>query len=340
MRTGVRGYAVSIMPRGGRGGERGRYCSGMSQQAANTRQHGTSGGAGGKAGGGGAAAAGGPVRVTLAGLRKRSEPFASLTCYDATTARWLARAGVPVLLVGDTAAEMTLGFGRTLEMPLEVLLALTAGVKRGAQSVERDFLPGGAGPERWPGAVVPLVMGDMPFMSYHTGEGEAVRNAGRFLTEGLADVVKLEVDAGFAPLVAKMASAGIPVCGHIGSRPQRAAITGYSAAGRTAAEADAIVRDAAAMQAAGVVMMLVEAVPEAVAARIKAEISVPLIGIGAGNGCEGQVLVLHDLLGLTDRQPAFAPPAADAAGVLVGAAQGWVKRVAAREVPASPYSMR
>jgi len=133
-------------------------------------------------------------------------PFACLTCYDATTARWLERAGVHVLLVGDTAAEVILGLARTIDMPLSIALALTAAVKRGAPRT--------------------LVMGDMPFMSYQAEEGEAIRNAGRFLTEGLADCVKIEADAGYAPLIERMVRAGVPVCGHVGSRPQRAALTG------------------------------------------------------------------------------------------------------------------
>lgn len=281
----------------------------------------------------------GGVRVTVASLRAMAaagRAFAALTCYDATTARWLARAGVPVLLVGDTAAEMTLGFSRTLDMPLEVLLALTAGVKRGSQSASGS---GGV-------VAAPLVMGDMPFMSYHCGADGAVRNAGRFLTEGLADVVKLEVDASFAPVVERMVRAGVPVCGHVGSRPQRSAITGYSAAGRTPAEADAVVADAGAMIEAGCVMLLVEAVPEAVAARVMAlarPAGVPVIGIGAGPSCDGQVLVLQDWLGLTDRVPAFVP--SGAAGESMGAAleragRRWVELVAARGVGPSPYKER
>jgi 3-methyl-2-oxobutanoate hydroxymethyltransferase len=147
-----------------------------------------------------------PVTLrTLAKMAAAGEAFACLTCYEASTARWLERAGVHVLLVGDTAAEMVLGFKRTIDMPLDVLVALTAGVKRGAPRT--------------------VVMADMPFMSYQAGEDEAVKNAGRFLTEGLADVVKIEADASFAGLVRKMVRAGVPVCGHVGSRPQQVALT-------------------------------------------------------------------------------------------------------------------
>lgn len=268
-------------------------------------------------------------RPTLAGLIRSAmapdtaKPFAALTCYDATTARWLARAGVHCLLVGDTAAEMVLGYARTIDMPLDVLLALTAGVRRGSDQ------GGGA-----------VVMGDMPFMSYQASPDDALKNAGRFLTEGLADIVKLEVDHTFAPLVDRMVRSGIPVCAHIGSRPQRVAITGYSAAGRTAADAERIIADAKAMQDAGSSMLLVEAVPDAVTARIMEIAKVPVIGIGAGSACHGQVLVLQDLLGLSDKAPAFAQPLASMGATIMQAAEQWVARVASREVGPSPYTMR
>ena len=176
-----------------------------------------------------------PESFTLRTLAKRTREgrrFACLTCYDATTARWLERAGVEVLLVGDTAAEVILGLPGTIHAPLDFMVTLTAAVKRGA-------------PSR-------VVMADMPFMSYQAGEDEAVHTAARFLTQGMADIVKVEADASFESVVAKMARAGIPICGHVGSRPQRASMTGsYGAAGRTAEEADAVVRDAVAMERAG-----------------------------------------------------------------------------------------
>ena len=262
--------------------------------------------------------------LTLARLARRAmtgEVFACLTCYDALTAGWLARAGVHMLLVGDTAAEVVLGHTRTIDMDLEVLLALTAGVKRGA-------------PDR-------LVMGDMPFMSYHAGDSEAVKNAGRFLTQGLADIVKIEADESFAPIVSKMVRAGVPVCGHIGSRPQRIALTGsYASAGRTAAACEEIVRDAVALQQAGCSMLLIEAVPEETTRRVLETTSIPVIGIGAGPACHGQVVVLHDLLGLTDRPPPFVKPLAELGRAIEVAGREWVRLVAQRKVGPSPYSMR
>lgn len=257
-----------------------------------------------------------PAPVTLKTLRRMArdgEPFACLTCYDATSARRLERAGVPVLLVGDTAAEVVLGFERTIDMPLDVLLALTAAVKRGAP---RTF-----------------VMGDMPFMSYQADEAEGVRNAGRFLVEGRADCVKVEADASFAPLVSRMARAGVPVCAHVGSRPQRAGLSGgYGAAGRTAREAEQIVTDAVELERAGAVLLLIEAVPAEVTRAVLSATSVPVIGIGAGPECHGQVLVLHDLVGLTDRPPVFAERLADLGRALEEAGRAWVERVRRREV--------
>lgn len=253
-------------------------------------------------------------------MARRGEKFAALTCYDATTARWLERAGVHVLLVGDTAAEVILGYTRTVDMPLDVSIALTAGVKRGAPRT--------------------VVMADMPFMSYHADEGSAIRNAGRYLTEGLADVVKLEADASLGPLIARMTRAGIPICGHVGSKPQQAALTaGYSSAGRTADDAERVIADAVALERAGCVMLLVEAVPDEVTRRLLDCTSVPLIGIGAGTECHGQVLVIQDLLGLTDSPPRFAEPVAQLGPAIQRAASEWVRRVAERQIGGRRYTM-
>jgi len=261
-----------------------------------------------------------PVTLkTLRRMAKEQRPFACLTCYDATTARWLECAGVHLLLVGDTAAEMVLGLPSTIHMPLEVAVALTAGVKRGAPQT--------------------MVMADMPFMSYQASADDAVRNAGRFMTEGLADVVKLEADGSMAPLVDRLTRAGVPVCGHVGCRPQRSAVTGgYASTGRTAESAEQIVRDAAALADAGAVLLLVEAVPGEVADRIMQRCpGVPLIGIGAGRSCHGQVLVLQDLLGLSVWQPGFAPVVAHLGVQIEQAGREWVNRVSERRVTDHRY---
>ncbi|MEC9373332.1 MAG: 3-methyl-2-oxobutanoate hydroxymethyltransferase, partial [Planctomycetota bacterium] len=179
------------------------------------------------------------------------------------------------------------------------------------------------------------------FMSYQAEDAEALRNAARFLTEGLADVVKLEADESFAPLVSKMTRAGIPVCGHVGAKPQQAALSGgYASSGKTADDANRILSDAIALEKAGCVLLLIEAAPPEVARRIVEATSVPLIGIGAGDACHGQILVLQDLLGLTDWQPGFATPVARLGESIRDAAAEWVRRVAERQAVAHRYQMR
>jgi 3-methyl-2-oxobutanoate hydroxymethyltransferase len=262
-----------------------------------------------------------PVTLrTITRMVARGEKFASLTCYDATTARWLEQAGVPVLLVGDTAAEIILGQPGTIHAPLEFLITITAAVKRGAPRT--------------------LVMADMPFMSYQADEAEGVRNAGRFMTEGTADCVKLEVDGSFVPLVRRMAHAGIPVVAHLGCRPQQVKLRGgYATAGRTASDARQLIADAAAMEDAGATMLLIEATPAEVAERIVERTSIPVIGCGAGPACHGQVVVLHDLLGLTQWQPSFARPITGLGEQLATAAQQWIEKVRGSDLGEHPYSM-
>lgn len=258
---------------------------------------------------------------TLSRMAREGDAFACMTCYDFSTARYLAQGGVHVLLVGDTAAEMVLGHSRTIDMPLDVLIALTAGVKRGAPDV--------------------VVMGDMPFMSYQVDEASAIRNAGRFLTEGLADIVKLEADESFAPLVRKIVRAGVPVCGHVGSKPQQAALTsGYASAGRTRSAAERVVADAVALEQAGCSMLLVEAVPPEVTERILKATSVPLIGIGAGTACHGQVIVLQDLVTMTDHPPRFVERIADLGSQYRNVAEEWVRRVRERRIGGVQYTMK
>lgn len=246
--------------------------------------------------------------------------FACLTCYDATTARWLVKAGIEVLLVGDTAGEVILGHPNTVHTPLDFLIEITAGVKRGAPTA--------------------MVMADMPFMSYQPDDATAIRNAGRFMTQGMADVVKLEVDGSYAALVAKLTRAGVPVVAHIGSRPQHAKLHGGCfAVGKSARGALALLDDARAMIDAGAAMLLVEAAPAEVASEIVRASTVPVIGCGAGPACHGQVVVLHDLLGLTPWQPAFAQPCTQLGEQIVVAARAWAQRVAASDLGQHPFVM-
>lgn len=246
--------------------------------------------------------------------------FACLTAYDATTARWLQRAGVPVLLVGDTAGEVILGYSNTIHTPLDFLVTITAAVKRGAPST--------------------FVMADMPFLSYQADEAEGIRNAGRFMTEGLADAVKIEVDGSFADLVGRMSRAGIPVVAHIGARPQQSMLKGgYFSVGKTAETARRIINDARLLEEAGAVMLLLEAIPEAVSRIIVERAGVPVIGCGAGVSCNGQIVVLQDLLGLTDWQPGFAPPLCQMGTTLMESATNWIDRVERGDLPPLPYEM-
>ncbi len=225
-----------------------------------------------------------------------------------------------MLLVGDTAAEMILGFPGTIHAPLDFLIQLTAAVKRGAPKT--------------------LVMADMPFMSYQADDTEGIHNAGRFMTEGMADCVKLEVDHTFTGLVMRMARAGVPVVGHIGCRPQQAKLRGgYRSVGRTAEEGKQMITDALAMEQAGAVMLLIEAAPCEVTERIVEKTNIPVIGCGAGSACHGQVVVLQDLLGLTDWQPKFAHPLADLGSQIKQAAQEWVEKVKTSDLGDHPYKM-
>ena len=225
-----------------------------------------------------------------------------------------------MLLIGDTAAEMILGYSSTIHAPLDFMLTLTAAVKRGAP---RTF-----------------IMGDMPFMSYQADDAEGLRNAARFLTDGMADSVKIEVDRSFVPLVEKMARAGIPVVAHVGARPQQSKRQGgYGSVGRTAAEARSLVADAVAMEDAGACMLLIEAAPNEVSQRVVEKTSVPVIGCGAGPACHGQIVVLQDLLGLTDWQPSFARPIAQFGEQVIAAATRWNQMVRDSELGEHPYRM-
>lgn len=257
-------------------------------------------------------------KVTLRDWRKWAaarRPFAMLTCYDATTARWLSRGGVNAILVGDTAAQLILGHDSTLPAKMPFMLELTAAVRRGAPNA--------------------LLMADMPFGSYQESEQQAVRNAVAFMQDAGADCVKLEVDGSHATLVEKLAQSGIPVVAHIGSRPQQVRMDGgYKAAGRSPREADVLVDTAQLMIAMGASVILIEAVPDQVAERVREKAHhpqtherIPIIGCGAGPACDGHVIVLQDMLGMSDWQPPFAPPISPIGQSIQDAAAKWCEQV-------------
>ena len=231
-----------------------------------------------------------PGKLTLSDLaemKSRGRKIVMVTAYDAPGARLAEEAGIDILLVGDTAAMVVLGHDSTVPVTMDEMLFLTRTV---ARTVER-----------------PIVVGDMPFGSYNVSDDEAVRNAVRFVKEGGADVVKLEGAGPSLSRAAAIVAAGVPVMGHVGLTPQtETMLGGFKTQGRTAAKGRRLLSDALALEAAGCFSIVLEAVPTPVAARITEALTVPTIGIGAGAQCDGQVLVYHDLLGLTEgRAPRF-----------------------------------
>ena len=231
----------------------------------------------------------------LARLKREQRRIVMVTVYDAPGARLADEAGVDALLVGDSAAMTVLGYASTVQVTIDEMLMLTRAVTR---TVTR-----------------PLVVADMPFGSFQVSDAAAVRNAVRFIKEGGADAVKIEGAGRTLSRAAAIVAAGIPVMGHIGLTPQSAvALGGYKPQGRTAVEARRLRDDALGLERAGCFAIVIEAVPAPVAARIGQALRVPTIGIGAGAACDGQVLVWHDLLGLTTgRVPSFVKRYADLA---------------------------
>ncbi|HWR98157.1 MAG TPA: 3-methyl-2-oxobutanoate hydroxymethyltransferase [Candidatus Methanoperedens sp.] len=231
------------------------------------------------------------ARVTVATLRAKhaaAERIVMVTAADFSLARIVDDAGVDVVLVGDSLGQVALGYDSTLPVTMEEMLVFTRAVARGARRA--------------------LVVGDMPFLSYQVSAEEARRNAGRFLKEGGAAAVKLEGGAEVAATVASIVAMGVPVMGHVGLTPQSVhAMGGYRVQGRDEEQARAILEGARALEQAGAFAVVLEGVPRALAARVSAALGIPTIGIGAGPGCGGQVLVLHDLLGLwAGHRPKFA----------------------------------
>lgn len=218
---------------------------------------------------------------------KGRQKLACLTAYDFTTARLLDAAGIPLLLVGDSLATPMLGYENTLPVTMTDMVRHTAAVARGARNA--------------------LVVADMPFLSFQVSEEKALLNAGRLLKDGGAGAVKLEGGTLRAPTIRRLVANGIPVLGHVGLTPQSIRELGdYRVQGREPPAADALLEDARALEASGVFALVLECMPASLAARITGEIGVPTIGIGAGPDCDGQILVVHDMLGLNGgRVPKF-----------------------------------
>jgi 3-methyl-2-oxobutanoate hydroxymethyltransferase len=258
--------------------------------------------------------------LTFQEKRRKGEPISMLTAYDHPTALIADECGIDALLVGDSLAMVVLGHANTLGVTMDEMLHHAKAVSRGARHA--------------------LLIGDLPFMSYQADLGEAVRNAGRHVQEGGMDAVKLEGGRAFADTARAIVRAGIPVQGHIGLTPQSVnALGGFRVQGRTAAAARALLDDALALEDAGCFSIVLESVPARLAAHITERVSVPTIGIGAGAGTSGQVLVLHDLAGLYDRpSPKFAKRYADLGGALRVAIAAYRADVEARAFPAREHT--
>ncbi len=266
-----------------------------------------------------------PRRMTVplvASRKGQGTPLVVLTAYDASTALAAEEAGVDCLLVGDSLANVVLGYDTTLKVTMDEMLhhaRIVGRVRRRA-----------------------LLVADMPWLSFHLGEAEAVRNAARFVREAGADAVKIEGGRRRLAAVRAILDAEIPVMGHLGLTPQSVLrFGGYKVQGRDETDADALVDDARALAAAGVFSIVLEGIPAALAARVTAEVGVPTIGIGAGRQCDGQVLVVHDLLGmLPGPVPKFVRRYASIHETQVDAIRRWSDDVRKRAYPsdAETYS--
>ncbi|KAG9324064.1 hypothetical protein KVV02_003990 [Mortierella alpina] len=260
-------------------------------------------------------------KVTLATLRKlykRREPITVMTAHDFPTGTLVDKAGIDMTLVGDSLAMVALGYTSTSEITLDEMLHHCRAVARGTRS---SFL-----------------VADMPFGTYETNPDQAVNNAVRVMKEGKAEAVKLEGGKEMAPTIARLTQVGIPVLGHIGLTPQRqASLGGYKVQGKTVAKAKAMLEDALALQKAGCYAIVLEAVPEPVARHITDVLSIPTIGIGAGAGCSGQVLVQQDMLGLYGRVPRFCKTYRNLADEIVGALREFSADVKSGAFPAEEH---
>ncbi len=258
------------------------------------------------------------MRVTIGQLREmkeKGEKIVMLTAYDYATAKLVDEADVPLILVGDSLGMVVLGYENTIPVTMEEMLHHTRAVVRGTQHA--------------------LVVGDMPFMTYHISVTDALRNAGRFIQEGGAQAVKLEGGRGMAETVRQIVSCGIPVMGHIGLTPQSVhQLGGHRVQGRTPEAALKLIEDAQALEEAGAFAIVFESVPAPLAKLITQKVAVPTIDIGAGKDCDGQVQVISDLLGLyTDFVPRHAKQYAKLADIIRGAVADYSAEVKAGSFP-------
>lgn len=262
-------------------------------------------------------------KITTASLREqklRHDPITCLTAYDYSTARLVDEAGIEVVLVGDSLAQTMLGYENTLSVTVEEMLHHVRAVHRGVKHA--------------------LLVADMPYGSYQVDPHDALRNATRFVKEGGAEVVKIEGGEKRADLIRRIIDAEIPVAGHIGLTPQSVNVMGgYKVQGKSLSGIEQLMRDAVALDRAGVACIYLEGIPREVAAMITAEVSTPTIGIGAGPECDGQVLVFHDILNLTFSPPAkFVRRYGDAGALINSAVRAFRADVKAAQYPSDEES--
>ena len=261
-------------------------------------------------------------KITVRTLQQRKQtgrPIAMITVYDYCSAVIVEQTAIDAVLVGDSLGMVVLGYESTLQVSMEEMLHHCKAVARGVRT--------------------PLLVGDLPFLSYQVTPEEALRNAGRLLTEGHMEAVKLEGGRSVAATVTRLVEAGIPVIGHLGLTPQSVNLLGYRAQGRTAQAARRLLEDARILQESGCSAIVLEAIPARLATYITQTLTIPTIGIGAGNGCDGQVLVYHDLLGLFDRlQPRFVKRYATLNEEIRSALDHYVQEVQERVFPAPEHT--
>ena len=259
-------------------------------------------------------------KASAAGSPENSKKIVCLTAYDYPTARLLDEAGVDVILVGDSLAMVALGYDSTLPVTLDEMIHHARAVRRGTKHA--------------------LLVADMPFGSYHSETAESLRNAVRFVKEASVEAVKVEGGERRMEMISRLVDAEIPVMGHIGLTPQSVnAFGGFRVQGKTAEAGEQLLRDARAVEAAGAFSIVLESIPRELAARITAELRIPTIGIGAGPACDGQILVLQDLLGMNiDKKPRFVRCFTDGAQSVACAIAGFDAAVKDGTFPAAEES--
>lgn len=257
--------------------------------------------------------------MTFKQAKQNGDKLTMLTAYDYSTAKLIDEAGVNSILVGDSLGNVILGYEDTISVTMEDMIHHGAAVARGVKEA--------------------LVIIDMPFMSYQTSVYDAMVNAGRLMKEGRADAVKLEGGTEVCPQIKAITAAGIPVCGHIGLTPQSInAFGGFRVQGKSEETARKIIEDAKAVEEAGAFAIVIEGVPSKIADKITEQVSIPTIGIGAGKGCDGQVLVYQDMLGMfSDFTPKFVKKYANIGEVMKEAFATYIKEVQSGEFPSEEH---